>query len=77
MKVCEIEGRIRGCGFETERGFLFNGKLFREYEYGVVEEEIQFPFTNGKPHRLNLDKVINKRFRLTVEIIEDEDSKED
>ena len=75
MKVCEIEGRIKGFDFSSQNGFLFNGEWIRPYEYGYIEEDIQFPYTTVEPKNINLDKVINKKFRLTVEVIEDEQEK--
>ena len=77
MKVCEIEGRIKGFEFSSENGFLFNGEWIRNYDYGYVEEDIQFPYSYGDPKKINLDKVINKKFKLTVEVIEDEQEKKE
>lgn len=77
MKVCEIEGRIKGFEFNFENGFLFNGEWIRKHDYGYVEEDIQFPYSCGDPKKINLDKVINKKFILTVEVIEDEQEKKE
>ena len=72
MKLCEIEGRIKGFEFSSCDGFVFNGEWIRPYEYGYVEEDIHFPYTSGEPKKIDLSKVINRKFRLTVEVIEDE-----
>lgn len=71
MKVCEIEGSIQGFEFSFESGFLFNGEWIRKGDYGYIKDNIQFPYNNGDPKEISLDKVINRRFRLIVEIIED------
>lgn len=77
MKVCEIEGSIKGFEFSSKNGFLFNGEWIRTYDYVYVKEDIQFPYSCGDPKKINLDKVINKKFILTVEVIEDEQEKKE
>lgn len=75
MKVCEIEGRIKGFEFSSQNGFIFNGEWVRLYEHSIIEEDIQFPYTSGEPKKIDLSKVINHKFKLTVEVIEDEQEK--
>ena len=77
MKVCEIEGHIRGFEYDSDFGFMFQGEWINGHYPRYTEEEIKFPYNVDRPDVINLEKIRNKKFKLTIEIIEDEDSKED
>ena len=76
MKICEIEGYIRGFEYDYERGFLFNGTWFVDDGFRCHEEEIIFPFNVNRPDKIELETIRNKKFRLTIEICEDEEFEE-
>lgn len=75
MKLCEIEGRITGFEFSSQDGFMFYGEWMIPYKDGYIEEDIRFPYTSGEPKKIDFSKVINRKCRLTVEVIEDEQEK--
>lgn len=72
MKVCELEGRIIGFECNSEEGFLFRGNWHNMLGYYLHEEEIRFPYNVNKPESISLDAIRDKKFKLTIEIIEED-----
>ena len=72
MKVCEIEGFIKGFEFNHEEGFMFNGVTYTGHDLCYREREVVFPYNVNMPKRIDLETIRNKKFKLTIEIIEDE-----
>ena len=73
MKICEIEGFIRGFEFNSVEGFVFNGVIYTGHDDCYSEREVSFPYNVNKPKQIDLKTIRDKEFKLTIEIIEDEE----
>ena len=73
MKICEIEGRIQGFECNPEEGFLFHGS-WQNIASGCYyhSEVIRFPYNVNMPKSLNLNAIRDKKFKMTIEIIEED-----
>ena len=72
MKVCEVDGRIIGLEYDTDTGLLLQGVVPYLESFCYREQEIKFPFNVNPTKVINLDKIMNKKFKITVEVIEED-----
>lgn len=72
MVISEVDGRIVSYGFNPEEGFLFQADT-----YPVPAEksvDARFPFNVNRPKKVNLEDYRFKRVKITVELIEEDES---
>lgn len=71
MKVCEVDGSIIGLEYSSDTGLLLQGIVPYNESYCYREQEIKFPFNVNHTKVISFDKIMNKKIKITVEVIED------
>ena len=72
MKVCEVDGRVIGLEYDSDTGLLLQGVVPYPKSFYYTELEVKFPFNVNPTKVINLDKIKNKKFKITVEVIEED-----
>lgn len=77
MKVCEIAGKIVGFEYDCRHGFMFEGEWVSGQYPNYTDEQIKFPYNCNVPKLINLEKIRDKEFKVTIEIIEDDEQEKE
>ena len=69
MRISEFEGYIVGWKYDSRKGFRFMIDSACQAEGATIE----IPYSVNKAKKCKLDKYANKKVRITVELLEDDE----
>ena len=72
MIISEVDGKIVSFGFNPQEGFLMQAETYPPSAEKTVD--VMFPFNVNRPEKVNLEDYRSKRVKITVELIEEDES---
>ena len=72
MIISEIKGNLTGCDYSHENGLLLSATVFGDYNiHNRVESEYSFVYNKNRPNKIDLDRLMRRRVKVTVELLDE------